>query len=68
MESRLIAALRVLRGMTQRQLATDVGRSQTWVSFVESGKVIPRDKELQKLKTVLQWEAVPFRSEQGKKT
>ena len=41
MTRRSLTAARVYRGLTQDQLALKVGKSQPWVSLVESGRLIP---------------------------
>jgi len=38
-----LRAARVLRGLTQAQLAARVGRSQTWICQLESGLIQPSD-------------------------
>jgi len=61
-DGRSIAALRVLKGMTQRQLAVSLNRSQTWMSFVESGKLSPQVREQEKIRDVLSPEVAWFPS------
>ncbi len=52
-ELRLLKALRVLRGMKQDDLAAAVGRSQTWVSFVETGRILPAPEQTRKIAQAL---------------
>lgn len=40
-----ILTARLAAGVTQRGLAERIGRSQQWVSAVESGHLAPRDGE-----------------------
>lgn len=47
------------RGMTQQQLANTVGRTQEWVSRVESGQREPRLADLDRLMSVLGFSLLP---------
>jgi transcriptional regulator with XRE-family HTH domain len=51
---RKLKAARVLYGFKQSELAKAVGRSQAWLSLVESGKIIPQNTEYCKLEHILQ--------------
>jgi transcriptional regulator with XRE-family HTH domain len=42
---RVMAALRVLNGMRQRDLGLLVGRSRPWVTRVERGDILPQRRE-----------------------
>ena len=44
--NRHLKAERVLRGLTQAQLAKRLGRSQTWVSEIERGRLQPGDVDV----------------------
>jgi len=53
MGNRLFKAVRVFRGLTQCELARTIGRSQPWLSQVESGKRLPQPEEARKLAEIL---------------
>ncbi len=48
-----IRAVRVLEGFNQETLGKQVGKSQSWVSRVESGKLLPERREGERIAEVL---------------
>ncbi len=48
-----IRAVRVLEGFNQETLGKQVGKSQSWVSRVESGKLLPEREEVERIAEVL---------------
>ncbi len=48
-----IRAVRVLEGFNQETLGKQVGKSQSWVSRVESGKLLPEREEAERIAEVL---------------
>jgi len=50
---RRIAVLRVLRGLSQKELANEVGVSQGSIASIEGGGKFPRLKNLEKIALVL---------------
>ena len=53
-----IRVFRTLQGLTQRDLATRLGRSQGWLSLIERGHLRPSDEDLQRLAIELHVETV----------
>jgi len=49
----ILKALRVLHGLRQKDLAYKVGRSRSWMSLVESGKLEPQREEAEKIADIL---------------
>jgi|WetSurMetagenome_2_1015567.scaffolds.fasta_scaffold1106696_2 DNA-binding XRE family transcriptional regulator len=50
---RRLKSIRVLYGLKQSELAAHIGRSQTRLSFVESGKLLPQPEEARKIAEIL---------------
>ncbi len=48
-----IRAVRVLEGFNQETLGKQVGKSQSWVSRVESGRLLPEREEAERIAEVL---------------
>ncbi len=48
-----LKAFRILYGLKQEELARIVGRSQSWVSLVEGGRLLPQRNEAEKIAKVL---------------
>ena len=44
---------RVIHGLKQEDLAQQIGRSQSWLSRVESGKLLPQRAEAEKIAEAL---------------
>ena len=53
-ENRRLAAARVLKGLTQRQLAEKVGTREIEISRIETGRVMPDATMKQRIATVLE--------------
>jgi transcriptional regulator with XRE-family HTH domain len=53
MDSKVIRARRAYLGLSQAALAEAIGRSQTWLSKVELGKLLPQREQQEKLALVL---------------
>ena len=53
-ENRRLAAARVLKGLTQRQLAEKVGTREIEISRIETGRVAPDAAMKQRIATVLE--------------
>lgn len=51
----MIRKLRQLRDMSLYDLEEKTGINYTWLSRIETGKVIPTEEELSKIKTALAW-------------
>jgi transcriptional regulator with XRE-family HTH domain len=49
----MLRALRGLSELTQKELGDLVGRSQQWISLVESDRLLPQQREAQKMNAVL---------------
>ena len=49
----ILKGLRVLHGLRQKDLAYKVGRSRSWMSLVESGKLEPQREEAERIAKVL---------------
>jgi len=49
----ILKAVRVLHGLRQKDLAYKVGRSRSWLSLVENGKLEPQREEAEKIAKVL---------------
>ncbi|MDA2937034.1 helix-turn-helix transcriptional regulator [Acidobacteria bacterium AH-259-A15] len=49
----VLKAIRVMYGMNQEELAKKVDRSQSWISRVERGTLIPQREEAEKIADVL---------------
>ena len=52
-ENRRLAAARVLKGVTQRQLAEQVGTREIEISRIETGRIMPDAAMKQRIATVL---------------
>ena len=63
----LLRSARNLRGMTQDDLAEKIGRSRAWVSFLETGKIIPPRQKLYDVATALGMDAATLFPELGEK-
>lgn len=50
-----IRKLRLLRGLSLVDLQDATGINFTWLSRIETGKVIPTEDELNKIKAALNW-------------
>jgi transcriptional regulator with XRE-family HTH domain len=53
-ENRRLAAARVLKGITQRQLAEMVGTREIEISRIETGRVAPKPEMKRRIADVLQ--------------
>jgi ribosome-binding protein aMBF1 (putative translation factor) len=53
MEHQKIKAARALCDLKQSQLAKTVGRSQAWISLVETGRLIPKEEQKRKIEELL---------------
>lgn len=53
-----IKTLRLKRGYSQKQLASLVGKSETAISLIESGKSIPQTKRIKEISSALGVEPV----------
>jgi transcriptional regulator with XRE-family HTH domain len=49
----LIKAIRTLRNLKQSDVASAMGRDQSWVSRVENGEIMPSATDVEKLARVL---------------
>lgn len=63
----LLRSARNLRGMTQDDLAEKVGRSRTWISFLETGKMVAHRQKLYEIAEALQMDARVLFPELGEK-
>jgi transcriptional regulator with XRE-family HTH domain len=50
---RHIQKLRKTQGLTQEQLAERIGTSTPWIGLIETGRVVPNMKMLQRIARVL---------------
>ena len=53
MQARIFAAIRELRGIKQEDLAVQIGRSQSWISLLENGKVQPNEFDIVRIASAL---------------
>lgn len=53
--SQRMRAIRLLRNLTQEELAKQTGIPNTYISLMESGKVIPTGDWETRIKTALEW-------------
>ena len=51
-----IKAMRTLRGMTQEELGEAIGVSHVVISNLETGKVMPNDSHMERIKAALDWQ------------
>lgn len=49
----VLKALRAIDGTSQGELAAAVGRSHSWLSLVEAGKLVPKGQQAEKLAELL---------------
>ncbi len=55
-----LKAFRILYGLKQEELARIVGRSQSWVSLVEGGRLLPQRNEAEKIARALKVDPADF--------
>jgi transcriptional regulator with XRE-family HTH domain len=53
MRERVFAAVRELRGVKQKDLALQIGRSQAWLSLLENGKIQAQKRDIERIATAL---------------
>lgn len=53
---KLIVKLRQERGMNKAKLARATGMQQGTIGWIESGRFIPYDSQLEKIATALEWD------------
>jgi transcriptional regulator with XRE-family HTH domain len=65
LQPRVIKALRVLAGLRQVDLAEAVDRTQAWLSYVESGRLIPQRAQANKIAEILRADTEALRHRLG---
>jgi transcriptional regulator with XRE-family HTH domain len=53
MQARIFAAVRELRGLKQKDLALQIGRSQSWISLLENGKIQANEFDVERIASAL---------------
>jgi len=63
MQARIFAAVRELRGVKQKDLALQIGRSQAWISLLENGKIRAQESDIERIASALNVAASALRHE-----